>query len=593
MKTNYKNILKYLLVILYPLMISVLLEYNICQDFNETMTFLITKPNILLFNILISTILFILIFLIINKAWLSMSIHGGIFYILSCVEYFKYKTSGSHLVVSDLIMTKNLSDVGKFASLKITYPLVINLVILILYIVFTYKNNLILDFSLKKRIYTCTGISAMLTVALTTSISAKVFSAFEIETTVATNILESNEQFSDIGFLPYLAKTTSENLMDIINPPENYSYDSIDELLSSGNKDSADSSSTDSDNITSAENKPNVIFIMSESFSDFRVFDSLNIDENIYSGFDEVGAEGYVGNCVVPTFGGYTTRTEFELLTGLPTYALNTPSVPQNLLKKQETIDTIPKYFKNLGYSTTYIHPFSKSFYDRETLYSEYSFDNLYFDDNMTVESNIFRRYISDESVFNQIKSVLESSDNPNYIFATTMQNHQPYYDETAEDADQLSYYLNGVKETSNALRDFTNWLKDFDEDVVLVFVGDHFPFFTPDDDVYGRLGVSDSNSELIYTQKYIVWNNYNSNTLDNDDKTISAFYIPYVVTDMIGSEDTKFTSTMKSIMNSYPLYSPSIQSSNDRNTELDLITYDKVIGENYSSNITNNYNIK
>ena len=63
MKINYKNIFKYLLVILYPLMISVLLEYNICQNFTETMTFLITKPNILLFNILISAILFILIFL--------------------------------------------------------------------------------------------------------------------------------------------------------------------------------------------------------------------------------------------------------------------------------------------------------------------------------------------------------------------------------------------------------------------------------------------------------------------------------------------------------------------------------------------------
>ena len=209
----------------------------------------------------------------------------------------------------------------------------------------------------------------------------------------------------------------------------------------------------------------------------------------------------------------------------------------------------------------------------------------------MTVETTKFRRYISDESVFNQIKSVLESSDNPSYIFATTMQNHQPYYEETAEGADQLSYYLAGIKETSDTLREFTNWLKDFDEDVVLVFVGDHFPFFTPDDDVYNRLGVSDANSELIYTQKYIIWNNYNSSILDKDDKTISAFYIPYVVTDMIGSEDTKFTSTMKSIMNDYPLYSPSVQSSNERNAELDLITYDRVIGENYSNEIESNNN--
>lgn len=585
MKLNLKNIPKYLLIVLYPLFLSVLLEYNICQNFNDTLKFLMKKPNILLFNIIICAILFTIIFLVFKKAYLSMAIHGGIFYILSCIEYFKYKTSGSHLVISDLLMTKNLSDVGKFASLKITYPLILNFIILVVYILLTYKNNLTLDFSLKKRICSCAFISMLITIFLTTSISAKIFSVFEIETPAATNILESNEQFSDIGFLPYLAKTTSENLMDIVNPPENYSYDSIKNLISNNGVDN----NTENTN----KNTPNVVFIMSESFSDFRVFDSLNIDKDIYSGFDSVASEGYVSNCVVPTFGGYTTRTEFELLTGLPTYAINTPSVPQNLLKKQKVINTIPSYFKTLGYNTAYIHPFSKTFYDRDTLYTEYGFDNLYFDDSMTVETENFRRYISDKSVFNEIKSVLKSNKSPSYIFATTMQNHQPYYAETAEGADQLSYYLAGVKETSDQLREFTNWLKDFDEDVILVFVGDHFPFFTPDDNVYDRLAVSDNNADLIYNQKYIMWNNYDSSIFDKNINTISAFYIPFVLIDLINSKKTDFIETMQRLMNEYPLYSPSIQSSNSRNESLDLITYDRVIGENYSSNIENNDNIK
>ncbi|MEN8078258.1 sulfatase-like hydrolase/transferase [Clostridioides difficile] len=576
MKFDFKNIFKYLLLLIYPLFISILLEYNICQNFNDTLKFLMSKPNILLFNIIICTILFTLIFLIFKQAYLSMAIHGGIFYILSCVEYFKYKTSGSHLVISDLLMTKNLGDVGKFASLKITAPLVINFIILVMYIVLTYKNNLILDFSLKKRIYSSTFITLLITVLLTTSISAKVFSVFEIETTVATNILESNEQFSDIGFLPYLAKTTSENLMDIVNPPENYSYDTIESLLlENQNEEDLD---------TTSSNKPNVVFIMSESFSDFRVFDSLNIAEDIYSNFDAVGKEGYIGNCVVPTFGGYTTRTEFELLTGLPTYAINTPSVPQNLLKKQEIIDTFPSYFKTLGYNTTYIHPFSKTFYDRDTLYTEYGFDNLYFDDNLTVPVESFRRYTSDKSVFNQIKEVLQSNEDPSYIFTTTMQNHQPYYEEISEGADQLSYYLAGIKETNNQLRDFTNWLKDFDEDVILVFVGDHFPFFTPDDNVYDRLGVSDTTASLIYNQKYILWNNYDSNMFNKKIDTISAFYLPYIIIDLINCETTPFINTMQNIMEEYPLYSPSVQSSYSRNESLDLITYDRVIGKNYSA---------
>lgn len=576
MKFSLKNLPKYLLIILYPLFLSILLEYNICQNLNTTLKFLIKKPNILLFNIIICTILFTLVFLVLKKSYISMILHGSILYILSCIEYFKYKTSGSHLVISDLLMTKNLSDVGKFASLKVTYPLVINFILLTLYIFLTYKNNLTLNFSLKKRVSSCVFISLLIIVTLTTSISSNIFSIFEIETKAATNILESNEQFNDIGFLPYLTKTTSEDLMDIVNPPENYSYDSIKKLLS------VSGTTTTSESIS--KSFPNVVFIMSESFSDFRVFNSLNIDDSIYSNFDAVGAEGYIGNCIVPTFGGYTTRTEFELLTGLPTYAINTPSVPQNLLKKQEIIDTFPSYFKSLGYNTAYIHPFSKTFYDRDTLYTEYGFDNLYFDDNMTVETENFRRYVSDKSVFNQIKDVLQKNENPSYIFATTMQNHQPYYGETAEGEDQLSYYLEGVKRTSYELREFTNWLKEFNEDVLLVFVGDHFPFFTPDDNVYNRLGISDDNANLIYNQKYILWNNYDSSILNRDINTISAFYIPYIVTDLINSKNTDFIKTMKNIMNEYPLYSPSIQSSDSRNEILDLITYDKVIGENYSS---------
>lgn len=575
MKLNLTNKYKYLLILFYPIFISVLLEYNICQNFISTLNFLLTKPNIFLFNILIMSILLVIVLFIFKKSYLAISIHGIIFYILSCVEYFKYKTSGSHLVISDLLMTKNLSDVGKFASLKITYPLVINLLLLAIYIFITYKFNFSINFSLKKRLCGSALIAILVTIIFTTSLSANVFSVFEIENSTATNILESNEQFNDIGFLPYLTKTTTENLLDEVEMPENYSENTINSIINKN---------TNSDSTNSYEsNNPNVIFIMSESFSDFRVFDSLNIDPEIYSAFDEVGNEGYVGNCVVPTFGGYTTRTEFELLFGLPTFALNTPSVPQNLLKKQDTIDTFPSYFKSLGYNTTYIHPFSKTFYDRDTLYAEYGFDNLYFDDNMTVETENFRRYISDKSVFEQIKSVLQTKSSPSYIFTTTMQNHQPYYSETSDNSDQLSYYLDGIKETSTELREFTNWLKDFDEDVILVFVGDHFPFFTPDDDVYDRLGLNNLNADLIYTQKYIIWNNYDNNIINTDIDTISAFYIPYIITDLINGKNTPLLELMKSLMNECPLYSPSIQSNNSRNETLDLITYDKVLGENFS----------
>ena len=65
---------------------------------------------------------------------------------------------------------------------------------------------------------------------------------------------------------------------------------------------------------------------------------------------------------------------------------------------------------------------------------------------------------------------------------------------------------------------------------------------------------------------------------------TISAFYLPYIIIYLINCETTPFINTMQNIMEEYPLYSPSVQSSYSRNESLDLITYDRVIGENYSA---------
>jgi phosphoglycerol transferase MdoB-like AlkP superfamily enzyme len=469
-------------------------------------------------------------------------------------------------------MTKNISDVGKFASLKITYPLIINFILLIAYIYISYKLNITHKLSFKKRFIRSCLVTIFVIILLTTSISSKVFTAFEIRTNVATNVLESNEQFSDIGFLPFLTQTASQEATNDLKAPENYNKETINKLISKSTIDKP-----------TKANKPNIVFIMSESFGDFRTL-GADISNDVYKSFDEIASEGYLGNCIVPTFGGYTTRTEFELLVGLPVYSLNTPSIPQNMLKNQKVINTIPLYFKNLGYETTYIHPFSGSFYNRETLYKNYGFDNLYFENTIEESSERFKRYISDKSVFELIKNELINNENPSYIFTTTMQNHQPYYVETDEGQDQLSYYLEGIKKTSDDLREFTNWLKEYDEDVLLVFVGDHFPFFTPDDNIYERIGITEKNADVLYRQKYILWNNYDATLIDKDINEISTFYIPYVVSDLLGVQSTAWIKTMKDIMIKSPIYSPNIQSNNTRDEALDILTYDRVLGEGWSN---------
>ena len=173
--------------------------------------------------------------------------------------------------------------------------------------------------------------------------------------------------------------------------------------------------------------RPNVIVVMSEAFADFRpVAKRLGLQTNDYKQFDAVGAEGYKGTAVVPTFASFTVRTEFELLFGLPVRSLNDPNMPQQLMKDRPQ-PTLARYYKENGYATAYVHPFLRTFYNREEVYSNFGFDTMLFEDDFTVDVNYYGAYIDDETVFNQILKLVQDTDQPLYLHTTTMQNHQPY----------------------------------------------------------------------------------------------------------------------------------------------------------------------
>ena len=47
-------------------------------------------------------------------------------------------------------------------------------------------------------------------------------------------------------------------------------------------------------------------------------------------------------------------------------------------------------------------------------------------EDDFTVPVTTYGEYIDDNVVYNQIESLIASTDEPLYVHATTMQNHQP-----------------------------------------------------------------------------------------------------------------------------------------------------------------------
>ena len=98
----------------------------------------------------------------------------------------------------------------------------------------------------------------------------------------------------------------------------------------------------------------------------------------------------------------------------------------------------------------------------------------MIFEDDFTVPVEYYGNYIDDNTVYNQIYTLLEQTDEPLYLHATTMQNHQPYDQGENPDA-EFENYLQWVQHSSEGLADLIDRLQDFDEPTVVLFIGDHF----------------------------------------------------------------------------------------------------------------------
>ncbi len=572
-----------ILVLAFPIFISTLVEIIQMKTPEKYVEFLFSKPSVVLFSILLISFFFYALLMLVKKASIAAAVVGITMTTLSIVELFKFNTSGNHLILTDMKVatgTKSLGNLTKFAYIKITPELVVCVLILFIYLGAVFWFNPILKFKLKKRLITSfacfTTIFAMF---FSPTIAAPVYSFFDVDTTSTGNVFKTNEKFENNNFVAFLAQTTTEFISRKVKEPEDYSVQTVSNMLENVPKDN------------SSFKKPNVIMIQSEAFTDFRIFDQLDIGNDVYKSYDNIrnSNKAFSGKAVVPAFGSFTVKTEFELMFGLPDKSLNDPNMPQRLLKDRPQ-QTIPSFYKSQGYNTSFIHTFARTFYSRGDVYQNYGYDNMYFDDNLTVPIEHFRAYISDTTIFNQMNKILKDNDDPSFIYTVTMQNHQPYDpSEQYPYASQLDYYLAGIKDMTQNLEKFLNSLE---EPTVVLFIGDHFPCFKGEDSVYNQLNINGENSNNLYVQPYFIWNNFGMDYYEAPNQTISAFYLPYIVLDLIDSPKNKITQTMLDKMKTVPIYSTNYDSTTPNDKELDMFTYDLVLGEQYlkeAGNDTNN----
>ena len=567
------------LLILFPIFICSMAEINQAKYVLPYLKFWVERPTVMLFDVLITGLVFALILCIVKKGWIAVAIQSFIYMALSTTELFKYGTNGNHLIISDMKLVRSVKSLSSFAYIKITPRLIIYYLIVIAFIFITlYFNPILKKKPLHRFIASAACILFGSLLIIFPGFYKPIYKLFRIDTTSATNTFILNEKFDKNRFLAFIVETSSESYANRLVVPEEYSEEKIEEIMNIP---------VDTSEDFNGGNKPNVIVIMSESYADFRVFDQLDISEDCYKYFDKAISEGQGGTAITPTYASWTVRSEFELLFGLPVRGLNTPNMPQRELADREQ-PAMAQYYKSWGYTTVYIHPFQSGFYSRERIYGHFGFEKMIYHNDQegisdfTVPVEHYGTYVDDSTVFNQIIEEINTSDAPVYLHTTTMQNHQPY-NQGEDPDDEFGNYLQWVQHSNEGLEVFLDELKNIDEPTLVFFVGDHFPSLRGETSVYNQLGLTGDNCSELYEQKYFFWSNYDADFSAIPDESISFFYVPYVILDIIDAPHDAFIEKMNDFMDKLPVYSSEYDSDIPDNEELDLITIDRVIMEEYS----------
>ncbi len=280
--------------------------------------------------------------------------------------------------------------------------------------------------------------------------------------------------------------------LDYVNKPEKYTKDEIAKIVNKYKEVEAEQNKNKTDLNTV---KPNIIYIMSESLSDPKNVDNITLNKNPLENLDEIMNTYTSGTTIAQGYGGGTNMSEFEALTGVSSMFLNNAMFFTNIAQRT-TFPSIVSMLEEQGYKTAAIHFSSPLFYNRSIGYEIMGIDYFYNDTELEIEYfDNNKSYSNDDSNYKQILKVVNENKEPTFIHNVTIQNHGPYpfglsnndykvdglFNE--EKKAEAETYFKELEHSDKVLKEFLDELETIDEPTIVVFWGDHLPYFYADED--------------------------------------------------------------------------------------------------------------
>lgn len=332
----------------------------------------------------------------------------------------------------------------------------------------------------------------------------------------------------------YILEFTA-NLKEIAaEKPDGYSADVIEALL--------DSYPENEEGLTAQTKRPHIIAIMNEAFSDLSVNGDYSTNIEVMPFLSSMEQDVIRGYALASVYGGNTANSEFEFLTGNSMAWLSPNAVPYQQYLRSSAYSVVSELTGKYGYRAIAMHPFMADGWNRPTVYANMGFEACFFQEDFP-QQHLLRNYISDQEMFEMVVEQFEEHrSEPLFLFGVSMQNHGGYdyrgdrFEQSVElvgmeqehpDAEQ---YLSLIYETDKAVEYLISYFERVEEDVVIVFFGDHQPKL--EESFYTQIGEPNKDAlderQKRYMVPFFVWANY-----DIDERYVECASLNYLSTYM------------------------------------------------------------
>lgn len=511
-----------------------------------------------LYNLIWYVILYYLVFALTRSCRYTIAICNILVYIASMVNYFVYLFRGNPILPSDLLAWQTGMSVASNYEVSFTKGFLIST--LIMYAIF------VLGYKLEKAQKKPSVVNRLIVIGTYLLFSVIVFHEF-----FNTDFIKSKISVLDF-FAPKYTYCDYGTVFGFVanvqametQKPQGYSVDKVKRILEKTAKEDKDNSGTKS---SDTQDKPNIIVIMNEAFSDLSLVGDFKTNMDYLPFIRSLKDNTIKGIMYSSVFGGGTSDTEYEFLTG------NSMAVmPQNCVPYQQFVtdkrDSMAATLKAQGYYDIAIHPYEPSGYKRDMVYPLLGFDEFLSIKDF-IKPKLIRNFISDESSYGKIIEQYKNKGkkSPLFIFNVTMQNHGGYTSaKLFDDKDNVTLsdypgypsaeqYLSLLRQSDKAFQKLIEYFAKQKEHTIILMFGDHQPIAYAD--LYNLIttNVYRSQDDMLrrkYQVPFVLWANYD--IPKEDIKQISANYLSSYLLKIAGLQGTTYNQYLLNLYEKVPV---------------------------------------